>query len=151
MYIPNNNLQELNFQELSLVDKNLRSEFHMQLVLVEFLEKNNIFYHTPINELYGRVRQYLSEQEYNKFLKIGFKRGASDLIILEPTNKYKCLCLELKYKRGKITASQEVFLTESNNYGACAKWVNTLTDATSLIHNYLYGKSIPDGLRYQHN
>ena len=149
MYITKSNIHKLDYAELKKVQRSIRSEFHMQLVLIDYLQKNNILHHTPINEMYGRVKELLSDREFKKYAKIGFQRGAPDIMIIEPNNKYKALFIELKHKRGRLKDTQLEYLVKSNLLGACGRWVNNITDAVVLISLYLHNRKIDDNnLKY---
>lgn len=72
-----------------------------------------------------------------KLKRMGYLAGTPDLIILEPSNSFHGLFIELKTKTGVKSDSQKYFIEELSRRGYCAKFCFGYDEAISAINAYL--------------
>jgi len=78
--------------------------------------------------------------------KLGLLKGASDLIILYPTEIYPSMLLEFKSPRGVLTKEQEAFLRHHHNLGLYTCVPRSTIEA--LEHFYAYLNNEPRNQNY---
>src|SRR5690606_22090437 len=75
-----------------------------------------------------------------KRLKMGMKKGASDLILFLPANDYHGCVIEVKRPGEKPRKEQLEFMDRMRNNGYYAFWADNLTDLKQNTNNYIEGK-----------
>lgn len=83
-----------------------------------------------------------SVAQWNKLMRMGFKKGFSDIFISVPNKMYHGLFIELKSKRsnnawGKPTKEQKEFIKNKSEIGYCAKVCYGFDDAKEAIDWYM--------------
>lgn len=74
--------------------------------------------------------------------KQGVKAGVPDLILMYPSKLYHGLAIELKSKKGKLSANQKTFLSKLKDAQYAVAICFTAFEAIHVIHDYLSGKIV---------
>lgn len=109
-------LQKVTLQELSQ-----KTEFTIQVEIVNYCKKNKILCFSVPNE---------ATRNNSKFFRSGVLPGVSDLIVVLPN---KILFVEVKNYKGKQQTNQKEFELQINNLGFNYHIVRSLEDFVKII------------------
>jgi hypothetical protein len=111
----------------------LASEEQIQILLVDYMRAlghGDVFIHIPNGG-------YRSKPTGLRFKKMGVTAGVSDLFFAYPVREAHGLWLEVKSKKGKLSAAQREWAEKMNKFGYVAKTCYGIEEGIDIISNYL--------------
>ncbi len=115
--------------------KNIEQNIQTAVVkYLRFAHKDCLFTNTL-----GGVRLVTWKQR-NLLKSTGYRKGVSDLLILEPNKKYYGLFLEIKKPKGIISKEQKEFLIEANKRNYYAVVCFGFDECLQTIEQYFKNK-----------
>ena len=72
---------------------------------------------------------------------LGVKAGVSDIIILQPSDGYHGLVVELKAKKGKLTPNQSYFLEQCESAGYKTAVISDIGNFIEMMEEYMLIKA----------
>lgn len=107
-----------------------QSEAQIQSEVVQFLQKNNVFFFSVPNELGGAH----NATRMTQFIAMGLRKGAPDMVIFWPDGHLGFL--EMKTPKGKQSPQQKVFQKKCEDYGARYDVARSVEGVACLLKHY---------------
>lgn len=98
---------------------------------LQYPEYNGLLLHVPN----GGSRKYKREGE--KLKRQGVVPGVADLLLLLPRKGFGCLCVEMKYGRGKQSDRQREWEEKVSRYGNLYAVCRSIEEFMDTVNTYL--------------
>ena len=111
------------------------TEAQIQAQVVQYLQKEHIFFHSIPNEAAGN-----DVRRQTQFVAMGLRKGVADMFVWWPDGKPGYL--EMKTPTGKQSDVQKVFERKCDEYGIRYDVARSVADVARLVGKYSWTNNV---------